>query len=149
MLFRSSSKLIFSPFRPWRLIGRGTLGATLVDSIDDLPPSLRFYAGGDQSIRGFDYKELGTRDSSGTVVGGRYLVVGSAELERIINERWSLATFFDVGNAMDDPKVDFEQGAGFGLRFRLPFGQVRLDLASAISDENHPVRLHLSVGGDL
>ena len=144
-----SSKLILSPFKPWRLIGRGTLGATLVDSIDDLPPSLRFYAGGDQSIRGFDYKELGTRDSSGTVVGGRYLVVGSAELERIINERWSLATFFDVGNAMDDPKVDFEQGAGFGLRFRLPFGQVRLDLASAISDENHPVRLHLSVGGDL
>ena len=144
-----SSKLILSPFRPWRVIGRGTLGATLVDAIDDLPPSLRFYAGGDQSIRGFDYKELGTKDSSGTVVGGRYLVVGSAELERIINERWSLATFFDVGNAMDDPKVDFEQGAGFGLRFRLPFGQVRLDLASAISDENHPVRLHLSVGGDL
>jgi translocation and assembly module TamA len=144
-----SSKLIFSPFRPWRLIGRGTLGATLVDSIDDLPPSLRYYAGGDQSIRGFDYKELGTKDSSGTVVGGRYLVVGSAELERSIDERWSLAAFFDVGNAMDDPKVDFEQGAGIGMRFRLPFGQVRLDLASALSDDNNPVRLHLSVGGDL
>jgi len=144
-----SSKLIFSPFRPWRLIGRGTLGATLVDSIDDLPPSLRFYAGGDQSIRGFDYKELGTKDSSGTVVGGRYLVVGSAELERSIDERWSLAAFFDVGNAMDDPKVDFEQGAGIGMRFRLPFGQVRLDLATALSDDNNPVRLHLSVGGDL
>ena len=144
-----SSKLIFSPFRPWRLIGRGTLGATLVDSIDDLPPSLRFYAGGDQSIRGFDYKELGTKDPSGTVVGGRYLVVGSAELERAIDERWSLAAFFDVGNAMDDPKVDFEQGAGIGMRFRLPFGQVRLDLATALSDNNNPVRLHLSVGGDL
>lgn len=144
-----SSKLIFSPFRPWRLIGRGTLGATLVDSIDDLPPSLRYYAGGDQSIRGFDYKELGTKDSSGTVVGGRYLVVGSAELERSIDERWSLAAFFDVGNAMDDPKVDFEQGAGIGMRFRLPFGQVRLDLATALSDDNNPVRLHLSVGGDL
>lgn len=144
-----SSKLIFSPFRPWRLIGRGTLGATLVDSIDDLPPSLRFYAGGDQSIRGFDYKELGTRDASGTVVGGRYLVVGSAELERIIDESWSLAAFFDVGNAMDDPKVDFEQGAGLGLRYRLPFGQVRFDLATALSDDNNPVRLHLSVGGDL
>ena len=50
---------------------------------------------------------------------------------------------------MDDPKVDFEQGAGIGMRFRLPFGQVRLDLASALSDDNNPVRLHLSGGGDL
>ena len=54
-----NGKLIFTPFDPWRLIGRGTLGATLVDSIDDLPPSLRFYAGGDQSIRGYDIQ--GTR----------------------------------------------------------------------------------------
>lgn len=144
-----NGKLIFTPFDPWRLIGRGTLGATLVDSIDDLPPSLRFYAGGDQSIRGYGYKELGTRDASGTVVGGRYLVVGSVELERLINEQWSLATFFDVGNAMDDVTIDFEQGAGMGVRFRLPFGQVRMDLASAISEEDYPVRLHLSVGGDL
>lgn len=144
-----TSKLILTPFAPWRLIGRGTLGATQVDAIDDLPPSLRFYAGGDQSVRGFGYKELGTRDSSGTVVGGRYLVVGSAELERIINERWSLATFLDVGNAIDDLAIDLEQGAGFGLRFRLPFGQVRLDLATALSESGNPIRLHFSVGGDL
>ncbi len=144
-----TSKLILSPFASWRLIGRGALGATLVDAIDDLPPSLRFYAGGDQSVRGFGYKELGTRDSSGAVVGGRYLVLGSAELERIINERWSLAAFLDVGNAIDDLTIDLEQGAGFGLRFRLPFGQVRLDLASALSESGNPLRLHFSVGGDL
>lgn len=144
-----TSKLILSPFASWRLIGRGALGATQVDAIDDLPPSLRFYAGGDQSVRGFGYKELGTRDSSGAVVGGRYLVLGSAELERIINERWSLAAFLDVGNAMDDLTIDLEQGAGFGLRFRLPFGQVRLDLASALSESGNPIRLHFSVGGDL
>jgi translocation and assembly module TamA len=144
-----SSKLILSPLTSWRLIGRGSLGATLVDSIEDLPPSLRFYAGGDQSVRGYEYKELGTRDSSGTVVGGRYLVVGSAELERMVSESWGIAAFFDVGNAMDDPEVDFEQGAGLGVRFRLPFGQVRFDLASAISEDGYPVRLHLSVGGDL
>jgi translocation and assembly module TamA len=144
-----TSKLILSPFASWRLIGRGALGATQVDAIDDMPPSLRFYAGGDQSVRGFGYKELGTRDSSGAVVGGRYLVLGSAELERIINERWSLAAFLDVGNAMDDLTIDLEQGAGFGLRFRLPFGQVRLDLASALSESGNPIRLHFSVGGDL
>ncbi len=144
-----TGKLIFTPFDPWRLIGRGALGATLVDAIDDLPPSLRYYAGGDQSIRGFGYKELGTRDASGSVVGGRYLVVGSVELERLINERWSIAAFFDVGNAMDDVAIDFEKGAGMGCRFRLPFGQVRVDLASALSEDGYPLRLHLSVGGDL
>ncbi len=144
-----TGKLIFTPFQPWRLIGRGALGATLVDAIDDLPPSLRFYAGGDQSIRGFGYKELGTRDASGTVVGGRYLVVGSVELERLLNERWSLAAFLDVGNAIDDLALDFEKGAGVGCRFRLPFGQVRVDLASALSEDGYPLRLHLSVGGDL
>ena len=144
-----TAKLILTPLESWRLIGRGSLGATLVESIDELPPSLRFYAGGDQSIRGFAYKELGTRDASGTVVGGRYLVVGSVELERLINERWSLATFFDVGNALDDVALDFERGAGLGVRFRLPFGQVRLDLASALSEDGYPLRLHLSVGGDL
>ena len=82
-------------------------------------------------------------------MGGRYLMVGSVELERLINERWSLATFLDVGNAMDDISIDLEQGAGLGVRFRLPFGQVRMDLASAISEDGYPLRLHLSVGGDL
>ncbi len=144
-----NGKSIVSPIKNWRVIGRGTLGATLVDSIDSLPPSLRFYTGGDSSVRGYAYKSIGTKDSSGAVIGGRYLVVGSIELERIITETWSVATFWDVGTATDDLALGFSQGAGVGVRFRLPFGQIRLDLASAISEEGHPFRVHLTVGGDL
>ncbi len=138
------------PFVPgWRLITRGSLGATLVDSIDDLPPSLRFYAGGDNSIRGYGYKEIGTKDSSGTVVGGRYLVIGSIEVEKEVTPTWGVAAFWDVGTATDDLSLRFEQGVGVGLRYRLPFGQVRVDLASAILEDGAPLRLHLTVGADL
>lgn len=142
-------KVILSFLPGWRFIGRGSLGAAFVDAIDDLPPSLRFYAGGDQSIRGYGYKELGTTDASGAVVGGRYLVVGSGEIEKNLTENWSCAAFWDVGNAIDDLSLDFKQGIGAGVRYRLPFGQIRLDVASAISKDGDPLRLHLTVGADL
>ncbi len=144
-----SGKGVFTPLEDWRLIGRGALGLTLVDTIDSLPPSLRFYTGGDTSIRGYRYKSLGTRDPSGAVIGGRYLVVGSIELERIVYKNWSLAAFWDGGTATDDLSLNFFQGVGGGIRFRLPFGQIRFDVASAITEEDTPFRVHLTVGGDL
>lgn len=144
-----SGKAIVSPIKNWRVIGRGSLGVTLVDSIDDLPPSLRFYTGGDSTIRGYSYKSIGTKDASGAVIGGRYLVVGSIELERSVTENWSLATFWDVGTAADDLSLDFSQGVGAGIRYRLPFGQVRVDLASGVTEDGKPFRLHITVGGDL
>lgn len=142
-------KLIVTPIPGWRLIGRGSLGATAVDSIDDLPPSLRFYAGGDYSIRGYGYKEIGSEDESGAVVGGRYLAIGSVEAEKEFRQDWSFAMFWDVGNATDDLGLDFKQGVGAGIRYRLPFGQVRLDVACAILEEDTPFRLHLTAGADL
>ncbi|MFT5727178.1 MAG: translocation and assembly module TamA [Desulforhopalus sp.] len=145
----ASGKAIITPFKEWKLIGRVSLGATLVDSIDSLPPSLRYYAGGDSSIRGYSYKSIGTKDSSGTVIGGRYLIVQSIEMERIISDNWSVAGFWDGGTATDDLSLDYYQGAGVGIRFRLPFGQIRLDVASAITEDGTPVRVHLTVGGDL
>ncbi len=144
-----SGKAIISPLDKWRLIGRGSLGGTLVDTINSLPPSLRFYTGGDMSIRGYSYRSIGTKDSAGAVIGGRYLVVGSIEVERIIRNQWSIAAFWDGGSATDDLKLDFYQGIGLGVRFRLPFGQIRFDLASAVSEDGHPLRVHFSIGGDL
>ena len=145
----ASGKAIVTPLKEWKLIGRLSLGATLVDSIDSLPPSLRYYAGGDSSIRGYSYKSIGTEDSSGTVIGGRYLIVQSIEVERIINGNLSVAGFWDGGTATDDLSLDYYQGVGVGIRFRLPFGQIRIDVASAITEDGTPFRFHLTVGGDL
>jgi len=147
--FRFSGKAIVTPVENWRILGRGTIGVTAMDSIDDLPPSLRFYAGGDQSVRGYGYRTLGPEDASGVVIGGQYLVEGSIELERRLTPRWSMATFYDVGNALDAIEADLKHGVGLGVRMTLPFGQIRLDVASALSDDGDPVRIHLSVGADL
>lgn len=147
--FRVSGKAIISPMENWRVLGRGTIGVTAMESINDLPPSLRFYTGGDQSVRGYGYKTLGPKDSSGVVIGGQYLVTGSIELERRLSSLWSMAAFYDVGNALDDIKADLKHGAGVGVRMTFPFGQIRLDVASALSEDGNPLRVHLSVGADL
>jgi translocation and assembly module TamA len=144
-----SGKIITTPFDGLRLISRFSIGATAVDSVDDLPPSFRFYAGGDKSVRGFSYRELGSRDSSGTIIGGKYLLFGSLELEKSVYENWSVAAFVDTGKGVNDISEELGKGVGGGIRYRLPFGQIRLDVASAVSEEDNPLRIHLTVGGDL
>ena len=144
-----SGKLITTPFKGVRLISRFSVGATTVDSVEDLPPSFRFYAGGDKSVRGFAFRELASRDASGTIIGGKYLLFGSVELEKTIYENWSVAAFFDTGKGVNDLSEDLGEGVGGGIRYKLPFGQIRLDLASAVSEEGNPLRIHFSIGGDL
>ena len=144
-----SGKIITTPFDGLRLIGRFAFGATAVDSVEDLPPSLRFYAGGDKSVRGFGYRELASRNEEGTLIGGKYLLFGSVELEKQVYENWSMAAFFDTGKAVNDLSEDLGRGVGIGARYRLPFGQIRVDVASAISEDDTPLRLHLTIGGDL
>jgi translocation and assembly module TamA len=143
------AKLILPLGERQRLISRGTLGAIYTDDFERLPPSIRYFAGGDQSVRGYDYNRLGPRDASGEVIGGRYLVVGSLELERHIRGNWRAALFYDTGNALDGWNESLEQGAGIGLRWETPIGLVRLDVATALSEDGRPWRLHLTVGPDL
>ncbi len=147
--FRVGGKIIISPADKWRFIGRGSFGATAMESIDELPPSLRFYAGGDQSVRGYGYKQLGPKDDSGRVVGGQYLTEASAELERKLFGIWSAAVFYDIGNAYDTIDAKLQQGVGVGVRMSLPFGQIRLDLAEALSEPGFSLRIHLTLGADL
>ena len=134
----------------WRVLARAELGATLTQDLLDLPASKRFFAGGDNSIRGFDLDELGPKDEEGQVIGGRYLAVASVELERRIVGKWSAAVFLDAGNAFDpDYDTDVEYGAGFGVRWRSPVGPIRVDLAAGLSAENIEPRLHIVVGPEL
>jgi translocation and assembly module TamA len=142
-------KAIFSLFDSWRVIGRADGGYTLVDEIEDLPLSLRFFAGGDQSVRGYGYKTIGPRDADGNVIGGKYLFTSSVELERTLFAAWSVAVFHDWGHAANSlSDVDMHAGAGVGLRWNAPFGQIRLDIARAL-DENGSWRLHFTLGADL
>lgn len=132
-----------------RLIVRGNLGSTWTNEFDQLPASVRFFAGGAQSVRGYVYQSLGPLDTNGLVVGGKHLMVGSIEFEHSFNNKWGLGLFYDAGNAIDDFNDPLERGAGFGLRWKSPVGMVRIDLASAISRDGQPWRLHINIGPDL
>ncbi|UCF31129.1 MAG: outer membrane protein assembly factor [bacterium] len=132
-----------------RLITRAELGGTHVDRFSELPASQRFFAGGDQSVRGYDYKSLGPADETGEIVGGENILVGSVEFEVYLSEKWSAAAFIDTGNAMDDFSGSLEQGVGVGVRWRTLVGPIRLDLANAVSEDSRPWRVHLNIGPDL
>jgi len=132
-----------------RIIAKGEYGYTSTPDFDQLPSSRRFFSGGSQSVRGYRYQSLGPTDDDGDVVGGAYLVLGSIEFEHYFNDRWGVAIFYDIGNAIDDLADDLEQGAGFGLRWKSPIGPVRIDPASAISSDGEPWRLHINIGPDL
>ena len=146
---RGDARLIITPLERWRIIGRGSLGGIIVDSIEDIPPSLRYYAGGANSVRGYRYKSLGPQDSSGTVIGGTFLLTGSIALEHAIGNLLRVSAFFDIGNAMDDLKVDLAQGVGMGVGIALPFGQIRMEVAYPLSDEGTEQYFYLTVGADL
>jgi translocation and assembly module TamA len=132
-----------------RLIVRASLGAMWVEDFDALPPELRFFAGGDRSIRGFDYQQLGEQNELGRVIGGEYLAVASAEYEHYFLESWGLAAFVDAGDAFTD-ELETNVGAGLGLRWKSPVGMVRLDIARpVVTDFDHSWRIHLVIGPDL
>jgi translocation and assembly module TamA len=146
---RAAGKYVQGVARNQRLIGRLDLGTTWVDGFGQLPASLRFFAGGDQSVRGYKYEKLGPRDSDGDVIGGRHLLVASVEYEWMFAGNFGGALFFDAGNAFNGTRLNLERSVGVGFRWCSPVGAVRLDLASAISEPGSPLRLHITVGPDL
>lgn len=144
-----SAKAIHRFNQQHRVITRFRLGRIETDEFERLPSSVRFFSGGAQSVRGFRYQSLGALDEDGEVIGGQYLVEGSIEYEYSFNSRWGMALFMDTGNAMTNIDDPLEQGAGIGLRWQSPIGPLRVDLASALSLEGDPWRLHINIGPDL
>lgn len=145
----SNDKVVFGLNDDWRVLTRLELGATLAESARAVPASYRYYAGGDSSVRGFQLEALGPKDSAGQVVGGRYLAVGSLEIERRIIGKWSGAVFTDFGNAFDPEYHNHvAYSAGFGVRWQSPVGPVQADLANALSKDSNSWRLHLVVGAE-
>ena len=133
-----------------RLILRGSLGHVWTSDFSALPPQLRFFAGGDQSIRGYSFQAIGPQNSYGRVIGGNSLVIASATVEHYFTPRWGIATFVDAGNAFDGTNVHPKIGTGVGVRWRSPVGLIRVDLGTPINDARHRgVELHLVIGPDL
>jgi translocation and assembly module TamA len=132
-----------------RLLSRVEIGATWIGERNELPASLRYFAGGDQSLRGYDYRELGPVNAANEVVGGKQLVVGSVEYDFELRENWRVAVFADSGNAFNDmDDLEWQHSAGVGVRWLSPIGPVRVDLAHPL-DGGGGIRLHVTMGPDL
>ncbi|MEC9357437.1 MAG: autotransporter assembly complex family protein [Pseudomonadota bacterium] len=128
-----------------RFLARVEYGATWVDDFGVLPSSQRFFAGGDQSVRGYGYQSIGPRNEDGDVVGGRYLATASAEVERLIWGNIGLAAFYDIGGADNNALPTLYSGVGLGFRYRSPIGIIRLDLAHPLDGDSSGIRIHFGI----
>lgn len=132
-----------------KVILKSTVGATATDNLSTTPKSLRFFAGGQDSVRGYDYQSLGTKDANDVVIGGKHILVGSAEYEVPIRDKFSVAAFMDAGNAFEDwANYDIKWGAGVGVRYQSPLGPIRADIAVP-KDNAKDFRFYFSLGPDL
>ncbi|MGJ4730303.1 autotransporter assembly complex protein TamA [Luteimonas sp. SDU101] len=144
-----------------RLILRAEAGYTWTSALVDMPPSLRFYAGGDRSIRGYEWREVGPRltryeeDEDGVpretgylATGARNVVTASVEYERYFYGDWGAAVFVDSGSAFDSTSPDWHTGVGIGARWRSPVGPVKFDIARGLDDPDSPFTIGLSIGAE-
>jgi translocation and assembly module TamA len=134
-----------------RIDSRLETGAAWVDDFSIYPASLRFFAGGDNSVRGYQYQTLGPTDKQDVVVGGKHVITCSVEYDHRLAESWVLAGFVDAGNAYDDKPEKLYIGSGVGFRWLAPFGSLRVDLAWPVSEQPElgDVRLHVGFGATL
>jgi translocation and assembly module TamA len=126
-----------------QVILRAEAGRTFAPSRDGIPEDFLFRAGGSRSVRGYEYESLGPTDGN-AVVGGRYLLTGSAEYVHWFSTAWGGALFLDAGDAADERKdLRANKGYGVGVRWRTPAGPLALDVAYA--DRDRKARLVFSV----
>lgn len=132
-----------------RFLGRVEVGGNWTNEYTNVPPSLRYFAGGDQSVRGYDYQSLSPTNSDGDKIGGRYQLAVSAEYQYSLTDKWRVATFIDQGNAFNSLELpSLKSSVGLGVRWVSPVGPIRVDLAHPLDGEGG-VRLHFSMGPEL
>jgi translocation and assembly module TamA len=138
------------PLREGRLQLRAEAGAVLAKSSAQIPGTLLFRTGGDTTVRGYGYREIGVPLSGGQVGPGRYMAVGSVEWQRPLRWRgaptnFESVLFVDSGAVADRvSQLHASTGIGTGARWRSPVGPVQADVAYGV--KAHHLRLHFTVG---
>jgi len=149
---------VFTPAPLHRIVARSALGAVFVADEDriNLAPSLRFFAGGSQSIRAYGYQSIGNESKvlredgsrQTVVVGGDRLVTAALEYQYYFKPTWRGAVFVDAGDAFDSSDFDLKVGPGFGIHYMSPVGAVRLEFANSVSDDDPSWRMVLNIGAE-
>ncbi len=145
------AKTIFRVYQESRIILRGEAGYLQTATLERVPTNWRFFAGGDQSVRGFAYRTLGPTNADNEASGGEWLATGSVEFDIPVASSWSAAWFFDAGNVGTQGKFGgtWPTSTGFGVRWYSPLGPLRLDLALPLQGSEDTFRIHFNLGPDL
>ncbi len=128
-------------------------------SVEDLPASERFFAGGDSSIRGYALDSVGTpgtTSENGFPTGGNAVLLLNGELRFPVWGKMGAVVFVDGGNVFRRV-TEFDLGevrgsAGFGLRYLSPIGAIRVDLGFKLDRREvrgvleRPTAIHFSLG---
>jgi translocation and assembly module TamA len=151
-------RYIATPAPRHRLVARSDLGAVFISDGDrgQLAPSLSFFTGGSQTIRGFSYQSIGHEVSvegedgneHTLVAGGTRLLTLSGEYQYAFTEQWRAALFVDGGDAFDEEDFDLNYAVGFGVHYITPVGAIRLELANPLSKDDPSWRLHFAIGAE-
>lgn len=130
---------------------RGQVGWIETNDFNKVPPDLRFFAGGDRSIRGYKYKGISPTDKEGKLIGASKMLTGSLEYQYNMTGRWWDAVFIDSGKVVDNIKQsNVKVGAGIGVRWQSPVGPMKLDIAVPVGDkETHGVQFYIGLGSEL
>ncbi|EJA7340426.1 TPA: outer membrane protein assembly factor [Vibrio parahaemolyticus] len=124
-------------------------GANITEEFEKLSPSLRFFAGGDNNIRGYGYESISPVDESGALTGAKYILSSTLEYQYRVYGNWWAATFYDIGDAFNDTS-EWKSGAGVGIRWASPVGPVSFDFAWGLDEKpNNEFRIHFSLGPEL
>lgn len=147
----TSGKLILPLGSNARLLTRVEAGWTIKDDFSDLPFSVRYFTGGDNSVRGYAYKSLGPTDAEGDVIGGANKLIGSVEFDAMVFGNWSAAVFVDSGNAFNSfSDMSLKTTVGAGIRWYSPLGPIRFDVGVPLDpDAPDAYRIHITLGPDL
>ena len=124
-------------------------GANFSEEFNKLSPSLRFFAGGDNNLRGYGYESISPKDSQNKLTGAKYTLTSSIEYQYRVYGDWWGAAFYDVGDAFND-KPDIKRGTGVGVRWGSPVGPIRLDFAWGLdANKGDEFKIHFTLGPEL
>lgn len=151
VVFQAQNVWIRSLAADHRFVFRANLGWIETDNFSQVPPSLRFFAGGDRSIRGYKYKSISPKDSNGQLLGASKLATGSLEYQYNVHDRWWGALFVDSGQAVRSFRdSEVKTGAGIGIRWASPVGPIKFDLARPVADKHHrEIQFYIGLGPEL
>ena len=151
LMLEAQYTLIRTFARKHRFVLRSHLGWIETGDFNDVPPDLRYFAGGDRSIRGYDYESISPKDESGDLTGASKMITGSIEYQLRVKGKWWGAVFFDIGRA--DTNFEFsnlKKGAGIGVRWESPLGPIKLDIAKPVGDsEENGIQFYIGLGPEL